>query len=102
MSPAPDEPEDAFRAVPRTRPRNRDRGDRAEGIDEVVAKSNAIAAKPVRHAIVPRTEKNSTPQSADQLNMVLDKISKHGIESLTSEELRVLEDMSRKLRGTES
>jgi len=102
VSPAPDEPEDAFRAVPRTRPRNRDRGDRAEGIDEVVAKSNAIAAKPVRHAIVPRTEKNSTPQSADQLNMVLDKISKHGIESLTSEELRVLEEMSRKLRGTES
>ena len=102
VSPAPDEPEDAFRAVPRVRPRNRDRGDRAEGIDEVVAKSNAIAAKPVRHAIVPRTEKDSTRSSADQLNMVLDKISKHGIESLTSEELRVLEEMSRKLRGPES
>jgi hypothetical protein len=30
--------------------------------------------------------------------MVLDKISKHGIESLTSEELRVLEEMSARLR----
>jgi hypothetical protein len=30
---------------------------------------------------------------------VLDKISKQGIESLTSEEVRLLEDMSRKLRG---
>ena len=33
--------------------------------------------------------------------MVLDKISKHGIESLTSEELRVLEEMSKKLRKKE-
>jgi len=101
VSPAPDEPEDAFRAVPRTRPRARDRGDRAEGIDEVVAKSNAIAAKPVRHAIVPRANPDAGRESSERLNMVLDKISKHGIESLTSEELLVLEDMSRKLRDNE-
>src|SRR5215217_1391937 len=100
VSPVPDEPEDAFRAVPRVRPRNRDRGEKAEGIDEIVAKSNAIAAKPVRHATVRRTENESSTQSAEQLNMVLDKISKHGIESLTSEELRVLEEMSRKLRDS--
>ena len=95
----PDEPEDAFRAVPRSRPRNRDRGEsRSEGIDEVVAKSNAIAAKPVRSAVVPRTAPDSDRQSAERLDMVLDKISKHGIESLTSEELRVLEEMSARLR----
>jgi hypothetical protein len=41
---------------------------------------------------------NVPPQSAEKLNTVLDKISKHGIESLTSEEVRVLEEMSRKLR----
>jgi hypothetical protein len=35
------------------------------------------------------------------LNLVLDKISKHGIESLTSEEVQILEEMSRKLRGPE-
>jgi hypothetical protein len=33
--------------------------------------------------------------------MVLDKISKHGIESLTSEELKVLEEMSARLRKGE-
>jgi membrane associated rhomboid family serine protease len=103
VSPVPDEPEDAFRAVPRTRPRNRDRGEnRAEGIDEVVAKSNAIAAKPARSAAAPRTSPDSARQSAERLDMVLDKISKHGIESLTSEELRILEDMSRKLRNDET
>lgn len=97
VSPAPDEPEDGFRAVPKVRPRNRQRADRGE-VDEVVAKSNAIVARPVRSALVPRTE-DSNRQSAERLDLVLDKISKHGIESLTSEEVRLLEDMSRKLRG---
>jgi membrane associated rhomboid family serine protease len=98
VSPVPDEPEDTFRAVPRARPR-RDRGEnRAEGIDEVVAKSNAIAAKPARSAAAPRTSPDSARQSAERLDMVLDKISKHGIESLTSEELRILDDMSARLR----
>lgn len=97
VSPAPDEPEDGFRAVPKVRPRNRQRADRGE-VDEVVAKSNAIVAHPVRSALVPRTE-DSNRQSAERLDLVLDKISKHGIESLTSEEVRLLEEMSRKLRG---
>jgi hypothetical protein len=85
------------------RPRNRDRGEnRAEGIDEVVAKSNAIAAKPVRPALLPRAAQDSDRASAEQLDMVLDKISRHGIESLTGEELRILEEMSRKLRKDET
>jgi hypothetical protein len=79
-------------------PRNRDRTDRADGIDDVVAKSNAVAAKPARAAVIPRPSKD-TAQSSDRLDMVLEKISKHGIESLTSEEQAVLEEMSRKLRG---
>ena len=99
----PDEPEDTFRAVPRVRPRNRDRGEnRSEGIDEVVAKSNAIAARPVRPVLLPRAASDSEKASAEMLDMVLDKISKHGIESLTSEELRVLEDMSARLRRNET
>ena len=100
VSPVPEEPEDGIRAVPRTRPR-RDRGDRAEGIDEVVAKSNAVAAKPARSATIPHAAADSTRQSAERLDIVLDKISKHGIESLTTEEVRLLEEMSRKLRGNE-
>jgi len=101
VSPVPDEPEDAFRAIPRRAPRNRDRGDRAEGIDEVVAKSNAVAAKPARPVLLPRAASESPTPSAERLDMVLDKISKHGIESLTSEELQVLDEMSRKLRGND-
>jgi len=98
VSPVPDEPEDAFRAVPKVRPRNRQRSERGE-VDEVVAKSNAIVARPVRSALVPHID-DSNRQSAERLDIVLDKISKHGIESLTSEEVRLLEDMSRKLRGS--
>lgn len=107
VSPVPDEPEDAFRAIQRTRQKNRDRdrererSDRAEGIDEVVAKSNAVAAKAGRPALLPRASGDASGQSAERLDVVLDKISKHGIESLTSEELKLLEEMSRKLRGHE-
>jgi membrane associated rhomboid family serine protease len=96
VSPVPDEPED-YRAVPRRVPRNRDRADRNDGIDEVVAKSNAVAAKTVRAAVLPRPGKE-TRQSQEVLDMVLDKISKEGIESLTREEQAVLEEMSKKLR----
>ncbi|HEX6574717.1 MAG TPA: rhomboid family intramembrane serine protease [Gemmatimonadaceae bacterium] len=99
VSPVPDEPEDGFRAVPRVRPRNRDRSERSEPIDEVVAKSNAIVAKPAKSAIIPRANADASKPSSEKLDMVLDKISKHGIESLTSEEVRILEEMSRKLRN---
>lgn len=100
VSPVPEEPEDGFRAIPRSRPR-RDRGEQGEGIDEVVAKSNAVAARPARSATIPRTSPDSTHQSQEKLDVVLDKISKHGIESLTTEEVRLLEETSRKLRDGE-
>jgi hypothetical protein len=94
VSAVPDESEDMPRAVPRGRPPMRDR---AGGVDEVVARSNAIIlreSKPVQH--VPRQE---TPKEyAAKVNRVLDKISQQGIGSLTKEERRLLEEMSRKLR----
>src|SRR5882724_2954339 len=94
VSAVPDEPEDMPRAVPRNRAPMRDR---AGSVDEVVARSNAIVlreSKPVQH--VPKQE---TPKEyAARVNRVLDKISQHGISSLTRDERRVLEDMSRKLR----
>ena len=71
--------------------------DRARGVDEVVARSNAVVlreGKPLQH--VPRQE---TPKEyTARVNGVLDKISQQGIESLTRDERRLLEDMSRKLR----
>ena len=99
VSPVPDEPEDTYRgAVPRRVPRNRDRAERSDGIDEVVAKSNAVAAKTVQTAVLPRP--GSEPAgAAERLDTVLDKISKHGMESLTREEQALLEEMSRKLRN---
>jgi hypothetical protein len=71
--------------------------DRAAGVDEVVARSNAIIlreSKPLQH--VPRQE--SPKEYAARVNRVLDKISQQGIESLTRDERRLLEEMSRKLR----
>jgi membrane associated rhomboid family serine protease len=94
VSAVPDESEDMPRAVPRGRQPARDR---SSGVDEVVARSNAIAlreSKPLHH--VPRQE---TPKEyAAKVNRVLDKISQQGIASLTRDERRLLEEMSRKLR----
>jgi membrane associated rhomboid family serine protease len=94
VSAVPDEPEDMPRAVPRGRQPTRDR---SSGVDEVVARSNAIAlreSKPIQH--VPRQE---TPKEyAAKVNRVLDKISQQGMASLTRDERRLLEEMSRKLR----
>jgi rhomboid family protein len=94
VSSVPDDSEDMPRAVPRNRAPMRDR---AGNVDEVVARSNAIVlreSKPVQH--VPKQE---TPKEyAARVNRVLDKISQHGMSSLTRDERRLLEDMSRKLR----
>ena len=94
VSAVPDESEDMPRAVPRNRAPMRDRGG---SVDEVVARSNAIVlreSKPVQH--VPKQE---TPKEyAARVNRVLDKISQQGMGSLTRDERRLLEEMSRKLR----
>jgi len=97
VSAVPDESEDMPRAVPRNRAPMRDRGG---SVDEVVARSNAVVlrqSKPVQH--VPKQE---TPKEyAARVNRVLDKISQQGIDSLTRDERRLLEEMSRKLRETD-
>ncbi|GAC1415942.1 MAG: rhomboid family intramembrane serine protease [Gemmatimonadaceae bacterium] len=94
VSAAPDESEDMPRAVPRGRPPMRDR---VGSVDEVVARSNAVVlreSKPLEHG--PRHE---TPKEyAARVNRVLDKISQQGITSLTGDERRLLEEMSRRLR----
>ena len=92
VSQLPDVPDETPRAIPRSLPRTRERGNE---IDEIVAKSKAVVTK--RQPIVPPVR--TINKRADQLNLVLDKISEQGLDSLTSEERRLLEDMSRQLRN---
>jgi hypothetical protein len=51
-------------------------------------------SKPLQH--VPKQE--SPKEYAARVNRVLDKISQQGIDSLSRDERRLLEEMSRKLR----
>jgi hypothetical protein len=95
MSQTPDIPDDEPppRAIPRPRPRDRERMPES---DEVVARSNAITARrPARASLASK----SGDARADALDAVLDKISRQGLDSLTLEERRLLEEMSKKLRG---
>jgi membrane associated rhomboid family serine protease len=86
--------EDPPRPIPRSQPRGRERDD----TDEIVQRSRAMMA---RQAAAPRasgTKPSGTTR--EELNRVLDKISALGIESLTPEERRTLEDMARLLRDS--
>ena len=92
----PDHPDEAGRMVPRQMPRSREqRG----GIDDVVARSNAALKR--REAPQPTQARRAStleaPRASD-LDAVLDKISREGIESLTSVERSLLEERSRELR----
>ena len=93
ISQIPDTPDETPRAIPRSLPRSRERGE----IDEIVAKSKAVVAK--RPASPTATRRVGRDAKADELNSVLDKISRHGIGSLTREERHLLEEMSKRLKG---
>jgi rhomboid family protein len=80
---------------PRAIPRNLPRRERGDEVDDIVAKSKAIIAKRTV-ALTPTSRRREA--KAEELNRVLDKISERGIESLTTDERKVLEEMSRKLR----
>lgn len=92
VSPLPDLPDETPRAVPRSLPRSRERN---RDIDEIVAQSNAALRR--RAASAPPAPTPAAAAPAD-LDSVLDKISERGIDSLTSEERRLLEERSRELR----
>jgi hypothetical protein len=92
VSQVPDETDEPPRAVPRSLPRNRER---LSEIDEIVARSNAMSNR--RNAAVMPPRKTETPGSG-ALDLVLDKISEHGLESLTPAERKLLEDFSKELR----
>ena len=96
ISQVPDLQDEPPRAIPRSLPRR----ERAQEVDEIVAKSKAAMAKrPTAPAATPRPAKGT--RAATELDSVLDKISEHGIDSLTVEERKILEESSKKLRGTQ-
>lgn len=95
MSSMPDIPDEPPRAIPRAHPRSRERGSE---IDEIVARSNAVLAKQQQSAAASLANKVGK-QKSDALNLVLDKISQRGLASLTTEEKRLLDEMSKKLRS---
>jgi membrane associated rhomboid family serine protease len=103
MTPAADVPDETPRAIPRPLPRApRERGSE---IEEIIARSKAAVAK--REPAKPRDPVRPplalvTPSRKEALDHVLDKISEQGLDSLTSDERRLLEEMSRKLRSEQA
>jgi membrane associated rhomboid family serine protease len=98
ISPAPDYPDETPpRAIPRTLPRARAQRDE---VDEIVAKSKAVAAqkRPSARAVVTPV-RTSRETRAAELDRVLDKISLSGLDSLSNDERAVLDEMARRLRG---
>lgn len=96
VSPVADSDDSPPRAIPRTLPRQRER---LEEVDEIVAKSKAVAAKRPA-AATPGRKRDSGAERQEAIDRVLDKISAHGIESLTPAERDLLEEASRRLRDT--
>ena len=96
VSPAPDVTDDMSpRAAPKS-PRSRNRDE----VDEIVARSKAaVANRSARVAPGKRTEPVRDTR-AEEMNRVLDKISELGLASLTAEEKKLLEEMSREMRDS--
>lgn len=85
--------EEPPRPIPRSQPRGRERDD----TDEIVQRSRAMMSRQTSTPKLSGVKPSGT--SREELNRVLDKISAAGIESLTPEERRTLEDMARLLNG---
>ena len=92
---APDISDEPPRAIPRSLPRSREK---VQEVDDIVAKSKAAVSQ--RPAILPPVHIPARPK-VEELDLVLDKISQHGLDSLTNDERRLLEEASKKLRGNQ-
>jgi membrane associated rhomboid family serine protease len=93
VSSVPDVGDDPPRPIPRALPRQpRERRE----VDEIVARSKAAIAKRPAPAQAPR--RGQLVRRSDEINIVLDKISRQGLDSLTVDERRILEEASRRLR----
>jgi hypothetical protein len=93
VSPAPDVGDDMSpRAAPRPTSRSRNRDE----VDEIVAQSKAAVKSPVRTEPAKRQSQGNA--KVEELDRVLDKISRHGLTSLTPGERKLLDEASKRLR----
>lgn len=88
---APELPEEPPRAVPRGMPRR----EKLSEIDELIARK-ATAVKRTSAPVVKPPK--VTPIVSAELDHVLDKISQKGMDALSADERKLLEEMSRRLR----
>jgi len=93
VSTIPDESDEPPRAIPQQPTRSRERTTAA---DDAVARSNATVA--ARSPNASMLTSRVGPRKTEELNVVLDKISRLGLDSLTADERSLLEEMSRQLR----
>ena len=93
VSTIPDEPDEPPRAIPQQPMRSRERTTAA---DDAVARSNATMVAPSPRS-TPHSDR-ARARKTEELNVVLDKISRLGLDSLTPGERTLLEEMSRQLR----
>jgi len=95
VNPVPDLPDESPRAVPRSMPRSRER---TREVDDIVAQSQQAVSQRVAPAVPSSPPVRAVENRLTDLDRVLDKISQLGIDSLTGEERRILEERSRELR----
>jgi membrane associated rhomboid family serine protease len=103
ISPAPDYGDEPPRPIPRGPRVQRDRG---EPVDEIVARSRAVVARERNTAVVKRTPARAAREDARAvMDRLLDKISESGMESLSGEERRQLDEaaqaLAQKSQGSE-
>jgi hypothetical protein len=78
--------------MPRTRERTRD-------VDDIVIQSQqAVSQRVAPQPSMPAAALRQTGERLTELDRLLDKISQQGIDSLTGDERRLLEERSRELR----
>ena len=99
----PDDPDP--HPIPKLRRRRRHESDELEDeesgggmtVEEIVAQSNALAMRQPSATVVSVPK---APEPAENVNTLLDKISRHGLQSLTPHERQLLEEFSRRLRNS--
>ena len=99
VAPIADEPDEMPRAFPRSLPRQRGERESRPEVDEIVQQSQAAIAERASHEQQP-VLRHTPPGgvSASDLNLLLDKISAHGLDALTHAERKRLEDAARRLK----